>query len=183
MFPVEGHTLYRVHLTEEQREELKRRTRAADIKPRTRDRLEMVRLCDAGWRVPLIARHLRVSPRRVRHWLKRFLQAGFEALPDQPHLGQTSRLTPELQAVVRQELEQGERTWTTRQLAVWLEEEQGVRFSRDHLGTLLRRAGLSCRRTQRDLGHKQDPAKVAAAAADLETLEKGARPGAWTSAT
>ena len=28
-----------------------------------------------------------------------------------------------------------------------------------------------------------DPAKVAAAVADLETLEKGARPGAWTSAT
>jgi transposase len=182
MFQMEGHTLYRVHLTEEQREELKRRTRAAAIKPRTRDRLEMVRLCDAGWRVPQISRHLRVSPRRVRFWLKRFLEAGFEALPDQPHLGQTSRLTPELLAWVRQQLDQGDRTWTTRQLAVWLAEEHGVCFSRDHLGTLIRRAGLSCRRTQRDLGHKQDPQKVAEGTADLETLEKGATPGAWTSA-
>ena len=183
MLQVEGHTLYRVHLTEEQREELKRRTRAADIKPRTRDRLEMVRLCDAGWRVPQIARHLRVSPRRVRHWLKRFLEAGFEALPDQPHLGQTSRLTPALQAVVRQELAKGERTWTTRQMAVWLAETHGVSFSRDHLGVLLRRAGLSCRRTERDLGHKQDPEQVAPFRADLETLEKGETPVAWTSAT
>jgi len=183
MLPVEEPTLYRVHLTEAQREELQRRTRATDIKPRTRDRLEMVRLADAGWRVPQIARHLRVGPRRVRFWLKRFLKAGFDALPDQPHPGQTSRLTPALLEVVRKALDQPACTWTTGQLAAWLEEEHGVGFSRDHLGTLLRRAGLSCRRTERDLGHKQDPEKVAAATADLETLEKGAMPGAWMFAT
>lgn len=182
MFSVEEPTLYRVHLTEEQHTELRRCTRAADIKPRTRDRLEMVRLSDAGWRVPQIASHLRVSPRRVRFWLKQFLEGGFAALPDQPHLGQTSRLTPELLEGVRQELNKGDRTWTTRQLAAWLEEEYGVPFSRDHLGTLLRRAGLSCRRTERDLGHKQDPEQVATFRADLETLEKGERPVAWTSA-
>lgn len=180
MFPVEGHTLYRVHLTEEQRAELQRRTRAAGIKPRTRDRLEMVRLLDAGWRVPQIAQHLRVSPRRVRFWLQQFLAAGFDALADQPHPGQTSRLTPALVELVRQELAKGDRTWTTRQLAAWLEEHHGVSFSRDHLGVLLRRAGLSCRRTERDLGHKQDPEQVAVCQADLETLEKGARQDAWT---
>ena len=172
----------RVQLTEEQREELKRRTRAADIKPRTRDRLEMVRLADAGWGPPQIARHLRLSARRVRFWLKQFLESGFDALPDQPHVGQTSRLTPALVEAVRQQLDRSDRTWTTRQLAAWLEEEHGVRFSRDHLGTLLRRAGLSCRRTERDLGHKQDPEKVAAGKAELKTLEKGATPVAWTSA-
>jgi transposase len=174
--------LYRVHLTEEQREELQQRTRAPGIEPRTRDRLEMVRLADAGWGAPQIARHLRITPRRVRFWLKRFLEAGFDALPDQPHPGQTSRLTSTLLEAVRQELDRGDRTWTTRQLAVWLEAEHGVRFSRDHLGTLLRRAGFSCRRTERDLGHKQDPQKVAVATADLETLEKGEMPVAWTSA-
>ena len=182
MFWVEEPTLYRVQLTEEQRIELQRRTRTADLQPRTRDRLEMVRLADAGWRAPQIARHLRLSPRRVRFWLKQFLEGGFDALPDQPHPGQTSRLTPALLEIVRRELARTDVTWTTGQLAAWLAEEQGVSFSRDHLGTLLRRAGLSCRRTERDLGHKQDPEKVAAGAADLATLEKGARPGAWTSA-
>src|SRR5947207_11375516 len=98
MFSAEEPTLYRVHLTEEQRAELHRCTRAPDIQPRTRDRLEMVRLADAGWRVPQIASHLRISPRRVRFWLRRFQEAGFAALPDQPHPGQTSRLTPELLA-------------------------------------------------------------------------------------
>jgi transposase len=174
--------LYRVHLTEEQRIELHRRTRSPEIKPRTRDRLEMVRLLDAGWRVPQVAAHLRISPRRVRFWLKQFLETGFDALADQPHLGQTSRLTPALLGLIRQALDQSERTWTTRQVAIWLEEHHGVRFSRDHLGMLMRRAGLSCRRTERDLSHKQDPAQVAACAADLGTLEKGAMPDAWTSA-
>lgn len=183
MFLLEGPTVYRIQLTEEQQEELKRRTRAAGIKPRTRDRLEMVRLSAAGWRVPQISSHLRVSPRRVRFWLKRFLERGFEALADQPHPGQSSRLTPALLEAVRQELAKGERPWTTRQLAAWLAETHGVSFSRDHLGMLLRRAGLSCRRTERDLGHKQDPEAVATFRADLETLEKGERPVAWTSAT
>jgi transposase len=182
MLQVEGHKLYRVHLTEEQRAELQARTRAAGIRPRTRDRLEMVRLLDAGWRVPRIASHLRRSPRRVRFWLKQFQEAGFDALVDQPPLGQTSRLTPALLACVQQELAKEDRTWTTQQLAVWLEETHGVRFSRDHLGALLRRVGLSCRRTERDLGHKQDPEQVALGQADLETLEKGAIAGAWTSA-
>jgi transposase len=119
----------------------------------------------------------------VRFWLKQFLECGFDALADQPPKGQTSRLTPELLAYVRQELEKGDRTWTTGQLAGWLEETHGVRVSRDHFGTLLRRAGLSCRRTERDLGHKQDARQVEVRQADLETLEKGAMPGAWTSAT
>lgn len=175
--------MYRVHLTEEQREELKRRTRDAEIKPRTRDRLELIRLLDAGWSIPRASKHLRMSPRRARHWVRRYLEGGFDALPDQPHLGRTSQLTPRLLELVREELAKGGRTWTARQIAAWLEAEHEVRLSRDHLGSLLRRAKLSPRRTELDLGHKQDPAEVAERTADLQTLEKGATPGAWMSAT
>ncbi len=175
--------LYLVQLTEDQRAELHRRTRAADIKPRTRDRLEMVRLADAGWQPLRIAAHFEMSAKRVRYWLGRFLTAGFDALPDQPHPGQKSRFTPALRECVRQELAQGERTWTARQIAAWLEAEHHLRLSPHHLAELLRRAGLSCRRTERRLTHKQKPDQVAAGRADLETLEKGATPGVWTSAT
>lgn len=175
--------MYRVHLTEQQREELQRRTRAATIKPRTRDRLEMVRLADAGWRIPQIARHLRVSPQRVRVWMKRFLEEGWDALPDRPHRGRPPRWTPAVEAAVRQELAKGDRTWTVGQLAEWLAAEHGVCLSRSRLGVVLRAAGLSCRRTQPDLGHQQDLEAVAVAAADLQTLEKGGTPGVWMSAT
>src|SRR5687768_11180916 len=114
---VEGHRMYRVHLTEAQREELQRRTRTANLKPRTRDRLEMIRLADASWSAPQISRHFRLTQRRVRFWLKRFLEGGFDALPDQPHPGQISGLTPELLEQVRHVLDRSDPTLTTRQLA------------------------------------------------------------------
>lgn len=172
--------MYRVRLTEEQRAELQRRTRAPEIKPRTRDRLEMVRLCDAGLGVPQISEILRVSPVRVRFWLKRFLEGGFEALPDQAHLGQQSQLTPDLLAALRQETQKGERTWTAGQLADWLAEHHGLRLSAHHLGALLGRAGFSYRRTERTLKHKQDPEQVERKRAELQELERGAKQGAWT---
>ena len=180
MFRAEEQTLIRVRLTEEQRQELARRTGAKDLMPRTRDRLEMVRLADAGWLAPQIAAHLRRSPRRVRFWLRRFLEGGFDALPDQPHPGQQSQLTPALLAALREEVEQGERTWTASQLADWLAEHHGLRLSPQHLGALLRRAGFSYRRTQRTLKHKQDPEQVQRKREELQELEKGANKGAWT---
>jgi len=42
-------------LTPEQRQDLHQRTRQAGLAPSTRDRLEMVRLADAGWSVPKMA--------------------------------------------------------------------------------------------------------------------------------
>jgi transposase len=183
MLLAEGPTLYRVHLTDEQRIELHQRTRAAGLKPRTRDRLEMVRLSDGGLPVPEISRLLRVSPQRVRFWLRRFLEGGFDALPDQPHAGRPGQLTPAVLAALRAELDRGDRTWTLPQIAEWLEATHGISLCPAHLGVLLRRAGLSCRRTEPDLNHRQDPAQVAERTADLETLEKGERPDAWTSAT
>jgi transposase len=175
--------LYRVHLTAEQHGELKRRCHAADVKPRTRDRLEMVRLADAGHSIPQIAALLRISEVRVRYWVKRFLTLGFDALVDQPHLGQPSQLTPALLAAIQTELAKGDRTWTARQLAEWLAAQHGVEFSPDWLGEKLGRARLSYKRTTRSLQHKQNQALVAERRADLETLEKGEPLVAWTSAT
>lgn len=172
--------MYRVHLSEEQHEELRRLTRDPDAKPRTRDRLEMVRLAAAGMSIPRIARFLRLSEVRVRFWIKQFLTQGFAGLPDQPHVGQTSQLTPELLGALRQEVGKGDRTWTAGQLAAWLEAQHGLRLHPQHLGTLLKRAGFAYRRTERRLKHKQDPEQVAQKRAELQKLEKGALPGAWT---
>lgn len=174
--------LYRVHLTEAQRAELQRRTRDPKVKPRTRDRLEMVRLSDAGWSIPTIAGHLRISEKRVRHWIKQFLTGGFDALPDQPHVGQQSRLTPALVEALREEIERSQRTWTAGQLADWLAEQHGLHLTPDHLVRRLKRARLSYKRTERGLKHQQDPQQVAERQADLQTLEKGETPVAWTSA-
>lgn len=174
--------MYRVHLTEEQAAELVRRARDPATNPRTRERLEMVRLVAAGWSVPRVARHFRRDARRFRERLRAFLERGFTALEDQPHPGQQSAFTPQLRAVVRAELAKGDRTWTASQVADWLAEHHGVRLSAAWLRELMRREQLSYKRTQRHLKHKQDPVRVAQARRALEALEKGEVTVGWTSA-
>lgn len=165
--------MYRVHLTEAQRGELKRRAHAPDVMPRTRDRLEMVRLSDAGWSIPKIARHLQISEVRVRYWVKRFLAGGFDALPDAPHPGQQSALTPAILASVAAAIRQSGRTWSAQQVADWVAEHHGVRRSVEQVRERLRRARLSYKRTSRSLKHKQAPQQLAQKRAELQALEKG----------
>jgi len=169
--------MYRVKLTDTQREELKRRTHEPGVMPRTRDRLEMVRLSDAGWSIPKIAPHLGVSESCVRRWVKRYLEGGFDALPDRPHVGQPSSLTPEMIEAVRAEIGKGDRAWSAAQIAGWTHERFDIRLSADWLSRLLKRNRLSYQRTSRSLKHKQDPCAVEEKAAELALLEKGGAKG------
>jgi len=166
--------MYRIALSDEQRQELRERTRQAGIAPSTRDRLEMVRLSDAGWSVPRIARHLGQHEQTVRAWIKAFLDGGFPALPNKPRGGKQSALTAALLAAVRAEVAKGTRTWTAAQLADWVAEHHGVRLSADRVRVHLRRAKISWQRTSRTLKHKQDPDEVAERQA---VLEEGAKKG------
>ena len=81
--------MYRVTLTPEQREELRQRARQAGLAPSPRDRLEMVRLADAGWGVPQIARHLGQHEQTVRTWIKAFLAAASRRCPTSRAAGAT----------------------------------------------------------------------------------------------
>jgi transposase len=173
-------TMYRVTLTDEQRAELRQRTRQRDLAPSTRDRLEMVRLADAGWSAPRIARHLGQHEQTVRTWLKAFLDRGFDALPNNPRGGKSSALTPAILDAVRVELAKAERTWSAAQLTDWIAEHHDVHLSVDRVRRHLRRAGLSWQRTSRSLKHKQDPTEVAERQAVLDDLAKR---GTWASST
>jgi transposase len=168
--------MYRMTLTDEQRRELRARTRQSGLAPSTRDRLEMVRLSDAGWSVPRIARHLGQHEQTVRAWIKAFLSGGFDALPNKPRGGKQSALTAAMLETVRAEVTTGERTWTAAQLADWIAEQHGVRLSADRLRRHLHRAKISWQRTSRTLRHKQDPAEVAERQAVLDDLAKRGMP-------
>lgn len=170
-------SMYRVTLTDEQRQELQQRTRQRGIAPSTRDRLEMIRLADAGWSVPRIARHLGQHEQTVRAWIKVFLARGFDALANKPRGGKQSVLTPAILETVRSELAGGHRTWTAAQLGDWIAAQHGVRLSTGRLRIHLKRAKLSYQRTSRTLKHKQKPEEVAETRADLARLEKKAMPG------
>jgi putative transposase len=164
--------MYRITLTDEQRRDLRERTREVGLAPSTRDRLEMVRLSDAGWSVPRIARHLGPHEQTVRTWIKAFRDGGFEALPNKPRGGKESALTAPMLESVRAAVARGTRTWTAAQLADWVAEHHGVRLSADRLRIHLRRAKISWQRTSRTLKHKQDPDEVAERAAVLTDRAK-----------
>jgi transposase len=164
--------MYRITLSDEQRRDLYHRTRAPGLPATTRDRLEMIRLSDAGWSVPKIARHLDLHEQTVRTWLKVFLAAGFDALPNKPQARPHSARTPELLTVARTMMRTSGRTWTGGQLAAWLAAEHGVQLSASRVRYHLRRAGLSYQRTSRSLRHKQDPTAVAAHQAAAVVAEK-----------
>ena len=132
----------------------------------------MVRLSDAGWSVPRIAQHLGLCEATVRTWMNTFLTRGFDALPDRPHPGQRSALTPAMEAAIRQELLKDERTWTAGQLADWIAQQFAVRLTPDRVGRRLKRAGIRWKRTGRTLKHKQDTEAVAARQAEMEAQEK-----------
>ena len=168
--------MYRITLTDDQRAELRRRTRQASIAPDTRDRLEMVRLADAAYSIPKIARHLQIHEQTVRTWIKAFIAGGFDALTNKPRGGDPSVLTPAMLEAVRAEVGTGERTWNAAQICDWVAEHYGVRLSPGRMRVHLKRAKLSYQRTARALKHKQHPEQVAERKAQLEELEKK---GTW----
>ena len=128
-----------------------------------------------GWSAPRIATHLQVHPQTARFWIKAYLGAGYDALTDRPHTGKPSAITEPLWTAVRKLLEKGERTWTAAQVADWVAQECGIRRSTAQWRRLLRRLGLSYKRTKSRLRHKQKPEEVADKKAELALLKhKGA---------
>ena len=164
--------MYRVHFDEPMRQELNRRAHLPETAPNTRDRLEMLRLSDAGWSVPKIAAHLQKHPQTVPFWIKTFLLEGFDTLVDPPRPGKPSAVTEEILAAVREWIQKGDRTWSADQVALEVERVFGLRRSAKQWRRLLRRADLSYKRTSRNLKHKQDTEQVATKKEELEALQK-----------
>ncbi len=170
--------MIRVELTPAERDDLRARTRAPGIAPRTRDRLEMIRLADAGWSVPRIAGHLGAHEPTVRAHVKAFLARGFAALPDRPRSGRPPTVTEEHLRALEARIDAGDRTWTTRQLVAWLEQEHGVAVHPDHLRRLLRRRRFGWQRTVTSVAHKRrDQDAYDAKVAELAALKKRRRTG------
>lgn len=165
--------MFRVFLSEMQRVELRRRTHEPGVRPSVRDRLEMVRLSDAGWSVPQIARHLGAHEQTVRRYVKAYLVQGFDGLAPRPHPGRRSRIQLADLEAVEQLLDETDCTWTAPQLVAWREAERGVLLCRDHLGRLLRRRGFRWKRTKPSVAHKRtDPQLVQTAEQELAALRK-----------
>ena len=164
--------MYRVHFNEPMRQELNRRAHLPETAPNTRDRLEMLRLSDAGWSIPKIANHLQKHHQTVRFWIKTFLLEGFDALVDPPRPGRPSAVTEEILAAVREWIQKADRIWSADQIALEVERVYGLRRAAKQWRRLLRRQEMTYKRTSRNLKHKQDTAQVATKKTELEALQK-----------
>jgi transposase len=170
--------MYRVTLSPAEHQELRARSHDRATDPHTRDRLEMVRLSDAGWSIPRIARHLQCHQATVRRHIKAFLAHGFDILPDKPRSGRPPTVTEADLLAVEALLDAGGRTWTTRQLVAWLSQERGVTVHPDHLRRLLRRRRISWKRTVTSVAHKRrDQAAYDAKVTELDDRKKARRRG------
>jgi transposase len=143
--------------------------RRSDLRPRARDRLEMVALSDAGWEPARIADHLGYGYRTVLNVLHDFQRRGTKALFPRrrgpaPDLARREHITGLLRALVGQD-----RTWTAAQLAEALR-DHGVAIGPRQVRRDLKHLKAGYRRTASTVRHKQDPAKVARALAILANL-------------
>jgi transposase len=165
-----------IQLDEATRDELKS-LRRKELRPRVRDRLEMVLLSSVAWSPASIATHLGYCVPTVRSVLKDFLARGTVALfpcrtGPPPDLQRRQQVTQALSDLLAQD-----RTWTSRQLCTALS-QRGIALSARQVRRYLGMLGAGWRRTTNSLRHKQDPAKVARATRVLDHLKKKHQPAA-----
>jgi transposase len=161
--------MLRITMTDEQAKDLAALRGDATLKPAERDRVEMVALSAAGWRVAQIAQHLGYSAETVRRLFRRWPEEGWrvvrhEAPGPAPDHARRTQVETALRTLLGQD-----RTWTAGQLAETLG-EQGIRLSARQTRRYVRGMGSTWRRTQRTLKHKQDPEQAAQATATLDLL-------------
>jgi putative transposase len=140
--PLRGHQLVRL-------EGLYRQTRCA----RTRLRLQMVLLSDAGYSVEEIAYITRQSEYTVRRWLHRFLEEGWRGLYEAPHSGRPPEITPAIEqglraCVVKSPRDSGvsRPTWTTADLAQVVQRRFKIEVTDECIRQHLERVDIVCRR-------------------------------------
>lgn len=172
-----------IPVTTEQRAVVEGLLRQPQLKPRLRERLEMVKAAALGHDLATIVAWSGRSAETVRHWLGRFVAGGAAALADAPRPGRPA----EADAAYRQALTRAVETappslglpydvWTSPRLSAYLAETTGVRIAPGWLRVLLAQERFACGRPKHTLGHLQDPDEVAACERELAAVgEKGGR--------
>jgi len=157
-------------------EETLRRT---DLTPRVRERLEMVKAMQQGYGLAAIAAWSGRSPRTVRAWLDRFMEGGVRSLADAPRPGRPVRADARYRAALETAVQTAPRSlgfdfdvWTSARLSRYLEDTTGIHIAPGWVRALLMRLDFVSGRPKHTLRHLQDPAAVAASAAEIATAEK-----------
>ena len=149
-----------IAVTAEQREAVEGLLRQPALRPRLRERLEMVKAAALGQDLATIIAWSGRSAETVRHWLGRFATGGVAALADAPRPGRPAQAGAAYQQAVATAVETSPPAlglpydvWTSPRLSAYLVETTGVRISPGWLRTLLARRRFACGRPKHTLGH------------------------------
>jgi len=170
-------------ITAEQQKTVETELRRQDLRPRVRERLEMVKARALGHEVAAIMRWSGRTERTIGHWVRCFVQGGVAALSDAPRAGRPARADAAYQQALERavttpprDLGLGFDVWTSARLSTYLAQTTGISLAPSWIRGLLRRRRFACGRPKHTLKHLQDPAEVAACQAQLAAVgEKGGR--------
>ena len=173
--------MIRVHLPDRERDTLETEFRTTDDR-KFRDRLQMVLMAARGRRPADIAADLGISTRTVPRWLNAYLDRGLDGLRPRKAKGAAPKVPAALADEIKGWVIGGpmacgldRANWTYAELAGHLYQTHGITAGRSAVLRFCQRLGVRVYRpTYRFL--RADPAKQAAARAELADLKKGRKP-------
>jgi transposase len=146
-----------------------------------RRRLAVERVVE-GYSTGEVADFLGVDPSSVRRWLGAFRQEGAAGLAARAAPGRPPKLTSAQEKIVRHWLADNPMAhgfttelWTTARLALLIEEEFGVHFNSDYLGTWLRQRNYTPQLPRRVPRERDDEAIARWLAKDWPRIKRKAR--------
>jgi transposase len=157
-----GFTVEQLALTEQQRAELERRTRAHTSSHREVRRARAILLCAEGRSLRQIGFEIEMDQHKVGEWRKRFLADGVDGLEDKPRPGRPRRIGHDermkLAAVATSEKDADDpvTAWTHQDIADALS-AQGIAISASQVGRILAAMHLDVTRVRGWLNRRDDP--------------------------
>jgi len=165
--------MIRVHLTAEERQDL--RLRARREVGRVSERIHFVLLSDRGYSPPQIADLFGYCAAMVRGWLKRYLAKGVEGLYDKPRSGRPPTLTAAAAVALADMVSQSPGTlgvwatvWTVGLLALQLAPVVGSLLHPETIRRHLHDLGWRWRKPKYESPRKEDPEREA----KLDAIQK-----------
>lgn len=151
-------------LTNEEYEELKRRTRRRKLAASKVQRARIILLSNQGYLVREIAEELGCHERTARRWIGRFNELGMAGLEEYVRAGRPRVYSPEEVGTVIQtaltppeELGLPFASWTLDRLVAYLAQEKGIGMKRTRIAEILSKEGLRWRKQEGWFGERIDP--------------------------
>ncbi len=149
------------------------------VTQRERRRQEAVRLIAQGYSQVEAARHLGVTDRTVRNWVRRYRESGEPGLADRPRPGKPCKLSVRQREGLRKRLLKGAQSegfesdlWTCPRIREVIRRRYGVEYRVESLPYLLKSLGFSCQKPQLKAVERDEAAIATWIAQDWPRIKK-----------